>query len=61
MFTSGRRERKILSRPKKKMSTPLLRCDVDMCRTGFHKKVFVWLNCAQWIVTAVGSELRVLP
>lgn len=43
------------------MSTPLLRCDVDMCRTGFHKKVFVWLNCTQWIVTAVGSELRVLP
>lgn len=32
-----------------------------MCRTGFHKKVIVWLNCAQWIVTVVGSEVRVLP
>lgn len=44
----------------KKISTPSSRCDVDMCRTGFHKKVIVWLNCAQWIVTVVGSEVRVL-
>lgn len=42
-------------------STPLSRCDVDMCWTGFHKKVIVWPNCAQWIVTAMGSEVRVLP
>lgn len=46
---------------KKKISTPSSRCDVDMCRTGFHKKVIVRLNCAQWIVTVVGSEVRVVP
>lgn len=45
----------------KKYSTPSSGCDVDMCRTGFHKKVIVWLNCAQRIVTVVGSEVRVLP
>lgn len=28
---------------------------------GAPQKVIVWLNCVQWIVTAVGSELRVLP
>ncbi len=44
----------------KEISTPCSRCAVDMCRTGFHKKVIVWLNCALWIVT-VGSERRVLP
>ena len=45
----------------KRISAPCWRCDVDMCRTGFHKKVIVRLNCAQWIVTAAGSEVRVLP
>lgn len=54
-----RHVRKIVGR--KKVSTPLPGCDVDMCQKGFHKKVIVWLNCTQWIVMAVGSEVRVLP
>ena len=44
-----------------RVSAPCSRCDVDMCRTGFHKKVIVRLNCTQWIVKAVGSEVRVQP
>lgn len=32
-----------------------------MHRTGFHKKVIVCLNCAQSVMTVVGSEVRVLP
>lgn len=43
---------------KEKMSTPRSRCEGDTCRTGFYKKVIVLLNCGQWIVTAVGSEVR---